>query len=188
MAHIEKFYEKSSQGGGGGGGLSWSHHDRIAIGKQQDNTHNDENSNSHNDGPWATAIEDATAYAFVTAVADNDNDNKHNGHGVDSDDYRDDIMVTGRGTTTTTTRHSHSHSHSHNKGEKMLQSVDQSLLYLEVLRELLEKQENWEWVPYPCYPPIFSDVIKSIIKKKTLVLLIKTPKLLSIIYQLVYTL
>jgi hypothetical protein len=139
MAHIENYYEKNSQVGGG---LS-SSHDRI-IGKQDDSNNNDDNSTSNkNDGPWATAIEDATAYAFVTTVADTD-DTKPNGD-IDNDDY--------------------------NKGKKsssvmMLESVDHSLLYLEVLRELLEKQEKWKGVPYPWYPPTFSDVINDIMMKK----------------------
>mmetsp|Transcript_26839 Transcript_26839/g.58877 ORF Transcript_26839/g.58877 Transcript_26839/m.58877 type:complete len:674 (+) Transcript_26839:130-2151(+) len=104
-------------------------------------------------GPWATAIQQATAYAF--AAEDNQNG-------------RDSIASNNKSTTTTRTSKNEQKKNKNatkkedcNKKIKgiaavtALNRVECSLKYLETLRELLEQQENWEWVPYPCNPPTF---------------------------------
>ena len=125
----------------------------LNFGSVHDISSNDNRFVLHS-GPWATAIQEATAYVF--AAEDDEN-------GWDSIASNNEIT-----TSTRTSRNRHrrndkntTKNHDYNKKIKSiaaataLDRVDCSLKYLETLRELLEQQENWEWVPYPCHPPSF---------------------------------
>jgi hypothetical protein len=91
------------------------------------------------DGPWANAIQEATAYAFTAK------DEEHDRRRPECSDRRDDVLMD-IGPTTQEAR---------SAVEEGIRRVDRSLVYLEELHRLLEQQECREWVPYPCHPPTF---------------------------------
>eukprot|EP00536_Pseudo-nitzschia_multiseries_P016046 jgi/Psemu1/292326/fgenesh1_pg.1006_\ len=106
-------------------------------------------------GPWATAIQEATAYAFFISEDDPFVDGEANSNATDERRTR------------TRTNKQHGPSRENRNPDQTneaptgtnnatpLDRVECSLGYLETLKELLEQQENWEWVPYPCHPPSF---------------------------------
>ncbi|VEU38341.1 unnamed protein product [Pseudo-nitzschia multistriata] len=112
-------------------------------GSVHDKSNNDDKATVLQSGPWAAAIQEATSYAFVVddPCCDRDVDsNKSAGVSRRSHRKKNNLALA-----------------------TPLERVDCSLKYLDSLRVLLEQQDNWEWVPYPCNPPSFHPLQENII-------------------------
>ena len=107
-------------------------------------------SNAYDDGPWANAIQEATAYAFA-AKDEEEHDRRTNRRPECSSSSNGDRFDCDDGVTTNIGREARLSV----LVEEGIVRVDRSLVYLEELRQLLEQQERREWVPYPCHPPTF---------------------------------